>query len=448
MRPLFLTSLLLLAGPVAAAAADQAPVSYYRQIRPIFVANCNACHKPEKLKGDLDMTSVAMLLKGGKHAGDVVPGSPGKSRLIEEISGDDPEMPKDGDPLSAAQVSLITRWIEQGAADDTPKVGEAKIEPPTYLVPPVVTSMAYSPDGSLLAVSGFHEVLLHKSDGSEVVARLTGEAPRVESVCFSADGKYLADCGGAPSEFGLVQVWNVAERKLFKAYSVSGDSLYGISFAPDDKSIACGGADKVVHRINLADGKELLDFKAHADWVLGTVFTSDGKQLVSAGRDRALKLIDLESGRFVDDINNPLEACIALAKNPRAEQVIYGGDLGGARIYRISDNQGRTSGRNDTNLLMALEKQPAPVTAVCFSADGASVALGTINDVNVYTAADGHKRFTLSGERGPIYAVAWKPDGAQIAAAGYDGTIRLYDAKDGKLLKQFLSAPVSQSASK
>src|SRR3954463_6732538 len=46
--------------------ADETAVSFYREIRPIFVANCNACHKPEKLKGDLDLTSVAMALKGGK----------------------------------------------------------------------------------------------------------------------------------------------------------------------------------------------------------------------------------------------------------------------------------------------------------------------------------------------------------------------------------------------
>src|SRR5665213_1855945 len=101
--------------------ADEAPVSYYKQVRRIFVSNCNACHKPEKLKGDLDMTSVAMLLKGGKHAPDVIPGNSSKSSLIEKISGDDPEMPKEGDPLTPPQIALITKWIAQGAVDDTPK---------------------------------------------------------------------------------------------------------------------------------------------------------------------------------------------------------------------------------------------------------------------------------------------------------------------------------------
>ena len=437
-------SLLALIMAASIARADESAVSYYREIRPIFVANCNACHKPEKLKGDLDMTAVSLLLKGGKHADDVLPGDAAKSYLVQQISGDEPEMPKDGDPLKPDQVTLIARWISQGARDDTPKVGQTKIEPPLYTTPPAVTSMAYSPDGSLLAVTGYHEVLLHKSDGSEIVARLTGEASRIESVAFSRDGKYLADCGGSPAEFGLVQIWNVDDRKLYRAYQVSGDSLYGISIAPDNKSVAFGGADKIVHRLNVEDGKELLDFKAHADWVLGTAFTEDGKQLVSTGRDKAMKLIDLESGRFVDDINNPLEACLCIARNPKAEQVVYGGDLGGVRLYRISDNQGRTAGRNDTNLLRDFEKQKAPVTAVAFSPDGQSIAAGSMNDVNVYSATDGHKLFVLSGGQGPIFAICFKPDGAQIAVAGFDGMIRLYDAKNGNLIKQFLSVPLTR----
>jgi mono/diheme cytochrome c family protein len=431
----------------SAAFADDSLVSYYHDVRPIFVGNCNSCHKPEKLKGELDMTSVAMILKGGKHHSDLVPGKPDKSKLIEMVSGDDPDMPQDSDPLKPAQIATITKWIEQGAKDDTPKPGEIVIEPPKYAVPPVVTSIAYSPDGQLLAVAGYHEVLLHKPDGSGIVARLTGEAPRIESIAFSADGKFLADCGGAPSEFGLVQLWNVASRKLAGAWEVSGDSLYGISFAPDEKSVAFGGADKVVHRLNLATGKEMLDFKAHSDWVLGTLFTVDGKQLVSASRDKELKLIDLDNARFIDDINNPLEACISLARNPKADQVLYGGDLGGARIYKISDNQGRTSGRIDTNLIRAFEKQPGPVTAVAWSPDATTIAVGSVGAVQVYLVADGRKLLSLSGHRGPVFSIAYKPDGTTIATAGYDGMIRQFDMK-GNLIKQFSPVPLESAAAR
>jgi WD40 repeat protein len=424
--------------------ADDSPISYYRDIRPIFNSDCNACHKPEKNKGELDMTTFASLMKGGKHGQSLVPGDPSKSKLIEMISGDDPDMPKDGDPLNKQQISLISRWIKQGAKDDTPAPGTLKIEAPVYTVPPVISAMAFSPDGSILAVSGYHEILLHKPDGSGLIARLIGESPRIESLAFSKDGKELAACGGAPAEFGQVQIWDTATHTAIKTFNISTDELYGISFSPDEKSVAFGGADKIVHRIDLDTGKELLDFRAHADWVLGTQFTHDGKQLVSAGRDREMKLIDLDTGRFVDDINNPLEGIIALAIHPKAEQILYGGELGGARLYKISDNQGRTAGRNDTNLLRSFEGQPGPVSAVAFSPDGKFVALGSVGEVRVYDTNDsGRAILTLSGIQGPVYAVAYKPDGSLIATGGADGAVHLFDAKTGNLIRQFIPVPLN-----
>jgi len=423
--------------------AQVEPVSYFRDIRPILNSNCNACHKPEKNKGELDMTSFASLMKGGKHGSTIAAGAPDKSKLVEMISGSDPDMPKDGDPLKKEQVSLIERWISQGAKDDTPAAGTTVVQTPVYAVPPVISAMAFSPDGSILAVSGYHEILLHKADGSAIIARLIGESPRIEALAFSSDGKQLAACGGSPAEFGQVQIWDVATRRATKTFDISTDELYGISFAPDGKSVAFGGADKIVHRINLADGKEMLDFKAHADWVLATQFTHDGKQLVSASRDRAMKLIDLESGRFVDDINNPLEGCICLAIHPKEEQILYGGELGNARLYQISDNQKRTAGRNDTNLLVTFPQQPGPVTAVAFSPDGSTVALGSMGEARTYSAADPDKAIlTLSGIQGPIYSIVYQPSAARLAVAGYDGAVRLFDAKTGNLVKQFVPVPI------
>ena len=91
------------------------------------------------------------------------------SRLVEEISGAEPSMPKEGDPLTKDEVALIERWIAEGAKDDTPADTQNPFRlsaPPVYTVPAVISALACSPDGNLLAVSGYHEVLLHKADGS------------------------------------------------------------------------------------------------------------------------------------------------------------------------------------------------------------------------------------------------------------------------------------------
>ena len=49
-------------------------MSYSKDVVPIFVASCVGCHTPEKMKGKLDMTTYANLMKGGKEGKEIEPG--------------------------------------------------------------------------------------------------------------------------------------------------------------------------------------------------------------------------------------------------------------------------------------------------------------------------------------------------------------------------------------
>jgi len=184
-------------------------VSYYKDIRPIFQARCHGCHQPAKNKGDYDMTTYEHLLDGGEEGDAIIPRKPDTSFLMKQIAiiEGEAEMPRKRDPLKPEQIELIRLWIAQGAIYDTPENAKQRYGPehlPVYTKPPIITSIDYSPDGELLAVAGFHEVLLHKADGSELVARLVGLSERIESVRFSPDGKLLAVTGGLPARMGEV----------------------------------------------------------------------------------------------------------------------------------------------------------------------------------------------------------------------------------------------------
>src|SRR5262249_40880952 len=108
-------------GRVAAAhqqvPSPQKPVDFVRDIQPILQARCYECHGPKKTKNGLRLDLRAAALKGGDSGAVIVPGDSEHSRIVRRIRGldGDDQMPKDKDPLTAAQVALIRAWIDQGA---------------------------------------------------------------------------------------------------------------------------------------------------------------------------------------------------------------------------------------------------------------------------------------------------------------------------------------------
>lgn len=454
MNPLVTVPALLVAAVLAwpgRLIGAEPPVSYTRDIVPLFKRSCTGCHHPGKLKGQLDLTSYASFRKGGKHGAGFVPGKPAESRVVEEIAGEDPSMPEEGDPLSKAEVALVERWIAAGAPDDTPAgAGSFKLEAaPVYPTPPVISALAFAPAGDLLAVSGYHEVLLLRGADSNLVARLVGESPRIESLAFSPDGRRLAVAGSAPARFGEVQIWDAAATGTVlgpaKSYKVAMDSVYGLSWSPDGTRLALGGADKSVRILAAADGRELLKFDNHSDWVFATTWTTNGDRILSGSRDRAMKLIDAKSGQFIDDINKLLEGVLCFARHPRADVVTYGGENGFARTYRISDNQGRTAANNDSNFQREFERMPGPVQAMAYAPDGKSLALGsTGGEARIFQAEDKKRLATLKGHGGAIFAIAFHPSTNWVVTGGYDGRVRVFETGQGGLLRSFVPVPLTE----
>jgi WD40 repeat protein len=434
--------------------AKEAPISYTRQIAPIFKRNCNGCHYPGKLKGELDLTTYPAILKGGKHGASIKVGDPKTGTLMEELSGEEPSMPKEGDPLSKAELALIEKWIKQGAPNDTPKVAESLIPsaPPKYRTLPVVSALAYSADGKLLAVSGFHEVLLYDSENMEVKGRLLGEASRVESIVFSPDGKQLAVAANAPGVFGQVQIWNVDGTNLVKAFKVSNDSIYGLSWSPQGDRVAVGCADRTSRVFGIRDGKELAKFENHSDWVFGTAFALDGKRYVSASRDKSMKLVDATNGQYVDDLNRQTEPILCLARHPSEDMVAFGSDQGMIRVYKIAENPNRSAEGKEPAFIKETERISGPAHVVAFSPDGNLLgAAGSANEIKVYSTKDWKRVSTLKGFEGAIFALAFHPKTNHVGVGGFDGKIRIYETAKGQLVKTMDSVPLekaSQTASR
>ena len=430
--------------------ADDPPVSYYREVVPVLKRNCNACHRPGKAKGQLDLTTFSALTKGGKHGQTVKAGDAPGSLLWQNITGEEPEMPSKGDPLSQAEVAIIERWIAQGAKDDTPPdAGIHKLSaPPVYPALPSVAALAWSPDGQVIAVSGYHEVLLHSADGERLLGRLVGWSPSIAALAFSADGQLLATAGGATSEYGEIQLWDVAAQKLVRSIRTSNDTVFGVSFSPDGTRVAVGCADKLVRVFAVADGREVMKCDNHIDWVFGTAFSNDGTRLVTASRDRAVKLIDVASGHLIDDVNKARDSVQCLTRHPRENLVVFGDEKGGIRIHKMEPRGGRLAEGDDkeNSYIRECERMPGPVHGLAWSADGALIgAACATGEVRLFKAADGKRVATLKGHQGAAFAVAFSPDSTRVATAGYDGQIHLFDTAKGEPIRTFDSVPLTRS---
>ena len=101
----------------------QPPVYFNREVRAILSKNCYACHGPDddhrKAGLRLDLREAALkTLESGAQA--VVPGKIDDSELVARISSTDPgeRMPpkNSGRELSDAEVSILKRWIAEGAS--------------------------------------------------------------------------------------------------------------------------------------------------------------------------------------------------------------------------------------------------------------------------------------------------------------------------------------------
>jgi WD40 repeat protein len=428
-------------------AALLAAPSYTRDIQPILQKQCAGCHQPSSMASGLDLTSYAAFAKGGKRGPSFIAGKAAESLTLRYINGSiQPRMPLGQPALPPPLIQLMEEWIAAGAKDDSTTELSVR-KPSVYLQAPVLTALRFSPDGQTIAVSGNGEILLHKADGSALLQRLPGNAERLLSLAYSADGKLLIAGGGTPAQFGEVQVWDTQSARLLRSAKVGNDTVFGASLSPDASKIAVGCADNTVHVFETATAKELYKIGNHENWVLATVFGADSKRFVSAGRDRAAKLIDAQSGAFLENLNLLRGELSAIARHPSKDIVVIGGEERYPFIY-LMDRPRNMKIADDTTLLLKLDRQDGPITALDWSPDAKLIAIaGAWPTVNLYDPTTGQRHAACTGHAAGIYSVAFSPDSTRLATGGFDGKVRVYSTSDCKLLHSFIPVPLSASSS-
>jgi WD40 repeat protein len=206
--------------------------------------------------------------------------------------------------------------------------------------------------------------------------------------------------------------------------------VLSVAFHPTRPVIASASEDMSVLLWSTVTERPILTLTGQTDHVTGIAFSPDGGRIASASRDGSVWVWDSTSGQVLHRLTAGSEhELFALAYSPDGTRIATGSSTGEIRIWDA------TSGET----LRAIDGHISRTTSLAFSPDGLILASASSDlteligvasgpPVKLWNMPSGTLAGTLSGHAGRVTAIAFSPDGAQLATGGWDDmTLRIWD---------------------
>jgi DNA-binding beta-propeller fold protein YncE len=189
--------------------------------------------------------------------------------------------------------------------------------------------VAFSRDGrSILGSTCEDNLFAFDIQTGEVKQRI--HVNSVDRLAVSPEGEYVLT---ADSPLSTVRLWEVRTGHLVRSFVHS--NVYGMAFAPDGKTIATAGRDKVVRLWNIATGQEILSIVGHADAVRDVDFSPDGKTVATASADGTARLWDASTGQEVRRFVGHTSDVLQVVFSPDGQYVATSSNDGTARLWDV-----------------------------------------------------------------------------------------------------------------
>jgi WD40 repeat protein len=252
--------------------------------------------------------------------------------------------------------------------------------------------------------------------------RLLATLKAGESLAFSPDGKILA-VGGDKA----VTLLDVATQKEVRRFRTG--MVCSVAFSPDGRSLAAGGVTRSgegeLRVWDLSTGTSR-NFKGHASQITCVVFGPDGKTLVSGGLGWRIMVWNVATGKntAVFQGNSPI---LSLASSPKGK-LAYGSTASNFCLFDLET--GERYGLNERTTVNVHVKGRL---YVAFSPDGAILATGSADQtILLWDVASGKVLRTLKGHVGSVTCLAFDPGGKVLVTGSADKTIRTWDVAIGR----------------
>ena len=286
-----------------------------------------------------------------------------------------------------------------------------------------IRALAFSPDGRILGSSSTDQTIRLWNTSTGLCHRiLTGHTGSVRSVAFSPDGQILA----SGSDDQTVKLWNINLEQCHATLYKHTGPVRSVAFSPDGQILASGSDDQTVKLWNINLEQCHATLYEHTSPVRSVGFSPDGQILASGSDDRVIRLWNTSTGQCFKILTGHTGSIRSVNFSPDGQILASGSDDRVIRLWNTSTGQ----------CFKILTGHTHHVRAVTFSPDNYTLASsGEDQTVRLWNTSTGQCYRTLWGRTNWVWAIAVSPDGRTLACGGEDKVVRIKDISSERCLK-------------
>jgi WD40 repeat protein len=285
-------------------------------------------------------------------------------------------------------------------------------------------SLAYSPDGTTLAVAGYGGVQSYLASTGQPLKGLTIDPTTQASiVSYSPDGKTLLIGGYG----GSLELWNLSNGKLITTAQTNLTGLNSAAFSPDGSGVVVGGiqgAQGAVELRQVSTGQLIAKLKTASTQINSVAFSPDGKTVAGGGysANGVVEIWSAANGSLLASLTTGAPWLNSVAYSPDAKSLAVGGETATAGVVQLWD-------LSSASLKSTFPTSQPSITGVAFTPDGlALVDAGDtyVNGAPYGTTQGGLERWDIATtaltdsvmKLSEIGGFAISPDGGSLASFG------------------------------